>query len=139
MIGKLLAAGVAAVTGWWGIRWWRAKNFSTVLELGHVYGVVLHYSGAGLGGPLSAAQIQSYVDGGGAGKGTLVVLDSATAPAHKLITYLVFVELGSPVGDAASLAAGFPAAFGKLSIVNVNDYGGQTVTSALSKVTTAAA
>lgn len=123
MIGKL-AAGIAAVFATVeGVRWWRKKHAWTQLIAGHGYTVVLGYSGQGVGGPLSVAEIQSYLDQGSAGVGTLSVSSASTDPNAKTITYLVGA-LQNVHGDASALApASWPKAFGSLTVENVHDTG----------------
>lgn len=132
-----LAAG-AAWGGYEGILWWRKKNSFTPLVQGHGYTVVLSYSGAGIGGPLSSSQVQSYLDAGPGGVGQLAVSATSTDPTKKTITY-TFGAMSSMNGTAAVLAPStFPAAFGTLSVQLVQDTGSIPVTPAVAAAPAAA-
>ena len=122
--GKLLGGIAVTVAGWelWSRH--RASVKSYVLQPGTDYAVVLHYTGAGAGGPLSAAQIQSYLASAGPTVG--IVGSTATDPASKTVSYRL-----STTGALQALAVAplsligptFPAAFGTVTVQSVTALG----------------
>lgn len=124
-----LGAGLT-FAGYEGWLWWRKKNSYTPLVAGHGYAVVLGYTGAGLGGPLSSQQVQSILDSGPAGVGVLQVSGTSTDPSKKTISYVIGA-MQSISGTSAVLApAGFPSAYGNLTVELVQDTGAIPVTPA---------
>lgn len=127
---KLAGAAGLAFVGYEGMLWWRKKHSYTPLVAGHGYTVILGYSGAGAGGALSSTEIQSYLNGGPGGVGTLAVAGTSTDPTKKTITYVIGA-LENVAGTAAVLAPStFPAAYGKLTVELVQDTGAIPVTAA---------
>lgn len=136
------AAGAVAVYEGGKAVVYRYKKWT--LQPGQHYSVVLRYSGAGVGGPLSTDQLNSYLASGnaaGAAPGTVISTTTSTPkpaptglagmwakidPTPKLITYtLSTVDALTPlvVTPLDLIGKTFPTAFGRVHVVTVTPLG----------------
>jgi len=144
MIPLLLLGTAGAVTVYEGGKAVAYRFKKWTLQPGHHYTVVLRYSGAGVGGPLSTDQLNSYLSTGnpaGAAPGTVISTTTSTPappptglralwqkidPTPKLITYtLSTVDALTPllVTPLELIGTTFPTAFGRVHVVSVTDQG----------------
>jgi hypothetical protein len=144
MVPLLLAGTAGAVALYEGGKAVAYRFKKWTLQPGHHYTVVLRYSGAGVGGPLSTDQLNQYLSTGnpaGAAPGTVISTTTSTPtppaaglaslwakvdPTPKLITYtLSTVDALTPltVTPLELIGTTFPAAFGRVHVVSVTDQG----------------
>lgn len=128
--GKLLAAVAVTVVGYEGWSRFRGSVKQFILNPMHDYAIVLGYTGAGAGGPLSASQIQGYLASSNSAGGAVGIVEStATDPTGKTITYRLSMATALQtltVPAQALIGASFPASYGTVTVKSVTDLGTST-------------